>query len=68
MQYGFIDFECMHMHCHFLDNNEESFDDIMKYLQLGVSHVMEFLSSGYKGGLYHNMMKLLSECLSPVEK
>ena len=40
----------MHLHCHFLDNNEESFDYIMKYLQLGLSHVMQFLSSGYKRG------------------
>ena len=32
------------------DNNEKSFDYIMKYLQFGLSHVIQFLSSGYKRG------------------
>ena len=68
MQYGFVDIECMHLLCHFLDNNEESFDDIIKYLQLGLSHVMQSSLLVQNLELYHNMVKLLSECLSPVEK
>ena len=33
--YGLIDSECMHIPCHFMDKNEESFDNKMRNLQLG---------------------------------
>ena len=50
MQYGLIDSEFIHSLWHFHDKNEESFDDIMKYHQLGSSHAIQYLSAGYKRG------------------
>ena len=40
MQYGLIDSEFMHLLCHYLDKNEESFDDIVPYYYLGSSHAI----------------------------
>ena len=47
MQYGVIDSECMHSLCHFQDNDDEFVDNMVKYLRLGSSHVIQYLSSGY---------------------
>ena len=33
--YGLIDSECMHIPCHFMDKNGESFDNKMRNLRLG---------------------------------
>ena len=44
MQYGLTDSEFIHSLCRFLDKNEESFDNILKYHQLGSSHVIQYLS------------------------
>ena len=51
MQYGLIDSVCMHSLCHFKDNDDEFVDNLMKYPRLCSSHLMQYLSSGSKGGV-----------------
>ena len=51
MQNGLIDSESMPSLWHFLDRNEESSDDIVPYHHLGSSRAIQYLFSGYKGGV-----------------
>ena len=57
MQYGLVDSKCMHLLWDFKDNDVELVDNIMKYPRLGSSHLIQYLSSGYKRELNHNMLK-----------
>ena len=61
--YGLIDSECMHIPCHFMDKNGESFDSKMKKSPVRlVTCDKIYLVSLKEGDLYHNMMKFLQEC------
>ena len=51
MQYGLIDNECIHSLCHFQVNDDGFVDNRMEYPLLGSSHLIQYLSSGYKRGV-----------------